>query len=208
MAYSVLSKEGRYGNIIHFLADTNEDFAFIVDTCDPGSTIEVLSDPADEKKPNTYMKAPSGKWVHVEGEGTGELPANDAEVAVPDGEYIPQGSGISVKDMQSNIEVYPSGLVTGTSHQVTGNKLFGVKERDGHFVTILMPVPEEAKKMDIEGGTMASKKENQTPDGFLMVRLDEMHKQNKNTMTVTYKTEDSGLVVSSFKFNFSKVELD
>lgn len=203
MAYSVLSKEGKSGNIIHFLADTNEDYAFIIDTCSPGSTIKVLDDPNNEDI-NTYMKAPSGKWIHVEGEGTTELPANDAEVTIPSADYIPEGSGLSVKEMQSNIYVYPSGLVTGTSYSVTGNKLFGGDEQAGHFVTVLTPTPEKAEKIDITGGTKGDRK-GLEPDGFLTVRLDDMRKQKKDTMTITFKTEGDE-EITSFKFNFSQVK--
>lgn len=207
MAYSVLSKEGKKGDIIHFLADTIEDYAFIIDTCSAGSTIEVLDEPCDEaKNPNTYMKAPSGKWVHIEGKGETELPANDAEVAIPSDDYVPGTSGLTVGEMQSNVKVYPSGLVTGTSYKMKGNKLFGSDEQDGHFVTVLIPAPEGAHKIKIKGGTMTAEKESEDLDGFLTVRLDKMRDQNKNTITITFEDESEG-EVASFKFNFSQVEL-
>ena len=202
MAYSVLSKEGKSGNIIHFLADTNEDYAFIIDTCSPGSTIKVLDDPGNESI-NTYMKAPSGKWVHIEGTDETELPANDAEVVIPSADYIPSGSGLSVKEMQSNIHVYPSGLVTGTSYSVTDNQLFEGDEQAGHFITVLIPTPGEADKLNITGGTKGDRGELE-PDGFLTVRLDDMRKEKKDTITITFKKSEKE--ITSFKFNFSQVK--
>lgn len=208
MAYSILDKEGQKGNIIHFLADTNEDYAFIIDTCDPGSTINVLDNPGDEG-PNVYMKSPSGEWVHIDGkksagDGNG-LPVNDAEVIVPDAEYVPTNCNLTVGQMQSNVKVYPTGLVTGTSHYVTNNSLYSGDEQNAHFITFIMPTPTGATQMDISTGSEDVKKENVTADGFLMINLDKLRKNNLDTVTVTFK---NGKNKTSFKYNLSQVVLD
>ena len=204
MAYSVFKKHGKAGTVIDFLADTAADFPFIIDACDPGSTINVLKDPSGEG-PNTYMKAPSGKWIHIDGKQD-VLPKNDVKVIdVPD--QI-DGCNIPVADMQTNISVHPQGLVTGTSHAVKGNALFS-KDGDGHFVSIGLEKPSAATHIQITGGTTDRPRQAVPTDNTYMWKLDEMRKQGKESATVTfYKDESNGEAVGSFTFNFSKVKFD
>ena len=67
--YSVLNREGRYGEIVHYLADSDDDLELIVDNCAPGSTIEVLKDSSETEDVNvhTYIKSPNGEWTLYEG---------------------------------------------------------------------------------------------------------------------------------------------
>ncbi len=204
MAYTVLKKEGQKGNIVHFLADTTADYAFIVDECDPGSTIMVLDEP-EAKGPDTYMKAPSGKWIHIDGQGDKGLPVNNAVVKIPAADVM--RGGLKVGDMQSNVQVYESGLVTGTVHAVTGNTLYKGTP-NGHFLNLDIPTPEGTDvKLTIKtNGTSDTEKKDQTPDGSLSIRLENLDEKKADTVTIEFK--DSETSVGSYTFNLSQIKRD
>ena len=203
MAYSILKKDGKAGNIIHFLADSADDYPFIIDVCDPGSTITI---PQKGSK-IIYVKAPSGQWVCVEGEGEA-FPANDAEVIVPEDDFVVSGTDRPISEFQSDIRVYPTGLTTGTSHQAKNNALYGTgDEANGHFIAFVLPKPEGAQKVKLglsgEGAAI-----DIPDDDTYMFRLDEARKNGKHTATVTFSENGGDPAIASFAFNVSKVVFD
>ncbi len=207
MAYSILSKEGRQGNIIHFLADSANDYPFIIDACDPGSTITILE---EKNKKTVYMKAPSGLWVIIEGESDKTFPANDAEVIVPEDNFeIHDLDGRPVSDFQSDVKVYPTGLVTGNSHYAENNKLFGTgDESKGHYITFVLPKPKDATKVKLSLSNNGSAIDI-PDDNTYMFRLDKARETGKDTATISFSKGDNGdTPISSFAFNLSKVVFD
>lgn len=171
--YSVLKKEGRYGQIIHFLADSDNDLVLIIDKCDPGSTIKVLKD--GEKEAHKFIKSPSGKWVICEGKSDYKPPKNDAKVSVPD----PKSAFIldntkKMEDYQRGIEIYPNGLVTGTLFQQTVPEgEYTGKQCEGHYFTANLEKPKNAKTYSIY--TEGVEREKDIPcDGYLTVRYENM----------------------------------
>ena len=190
--YCVLSKEGRYSNIIHFLADSDDDLLFIVDICDPGSTVKVLgTKPTDVHE---FIKAPNGKWTLHKGTSSWVSPKNDAKVAAPDPKtafFLDEKKKIS--DYQQDIRIYPSGLATGILIQQTVPETkdgYSGEQCSGHYFTALLEKPEGASTYSI--WTEGQERKKEIPfDGFLTVRYENMSAPTKTgkRIKVVYDTK-------------------
>ena len=196
MAYSILSKEGRQGNIVHFLADNDKDIVLIIDECDPGSTIQVL----EKDKIHTYMKTPSGKWTLYEGESEFEVPFNDAEVEVPaeDAKFSDKTAG----ELQENMKFYPTGLVTGTLKNAEYPEIYGkTGDEKGHFFCATLKTPEKATTYDmlIDG---EEKKKTNPADNWLMICMENISGAKNKTIQIKYDTGQS------FTFDLGYVDLE
>lgn len=175
MAYCILSKDGRQGHIVHFLAESDSDLAFIVDLCEPGSTVEVLKD--DDKEAHKFIKSPSDKWVLYEGESDYKPPKNDAKVSVPDPKSaFTLDKTKKIEDYQRDVRIYQSGLVTGTLLEQTvpdDESIYTGDQCKGHYFTANLETPEGAQHYSIY--TEGEKRKDNIPcDGFLTVRYENM----------------------------------
>ena len=206
MAYSVLSKDGRYGNIIHFLADDDRDMIFITDSCDPGSTVMVLRGKNEGRDGvHAYMKAPSGKWVLYDGESDYKVPHNTAEVYVPADDI--QFSNVTAGDLQKDMKFYPTGLVTGTLKKAKYPAAYdsdpkkGDKE-EGHFFCAKLKTPPKATKYNMTLNEETTVKTDPADD-WIMVCMEHIDKKDSSkTVKIEY---DSG---ESFTFNLDYINLE
>ncbi len=202
MAYSVLSKEGQQGGIIHFLADTDKDIIFIIDDCNAGSTISVL-----KEKPHTYMKAPSGKWILVNGDSDYQVPFNNAEVEVPKADA--KFSDKTAADLQENMVFYKTGLVTGTLKKSTYPAIYTEEDKKneqdgdtGHFFCANLKTPPKATEYNMVLNEETTVKVKPVDD-WVMVCMEHIQVKDKTkTVRITY---DSG---ESFTFNLDHVDLE
>ena len=158
------------------------------------------------------MKTPSGVWVIIEGNGEEgkAFPVNDAEVIVPEDDFeIQDLEGRLVSDFQSDVKVYPTGLVTGNSHYAENNKLFGTgDESKGHYITFVLPKPKDATKVKLSLSSDGSAIDIPKDDTY-MFRLDKAREDGKDTATISFSKDDNGETpISSFTFNLSKVVFD
>ena len=203
MAYCILSKDGRQGNILHFLADAITDYAKIIDTCDPGSTLKVLDTANKGKDIADYMKAPCGKWVKTSKKGA-DMPDNNVAISIFDSETKIGKKPVS--ELQSDIKVSEQGLVTGISNYVTGYEELFSKTPDGHFVALKLENPNEADKVDLICG--ANSKKDLTPDtnGEYVFRLENIDEASADGVTVNFKKNSDSTVLGSCVLDFSQVE--
>ena len=201
--YSILNKEGRYGQIVHFLAETDNDLVLVTDACSPGSTIEVLSSGKEEEAGtdniHTFIKTPSNRWALYKGKSEFEVPVNDAEVKAP--EKTDKFGDQTAEDFQQGVTIYQTGLVTGTLKKASCEELYGSTQKDGHFFCATLNPPKEATKY----GIYFSNEEEQDPqlkvDNWLMVRYENIPEKEPKTVKVVY---DSG---ESFTFDLGYMDL-
>lgn len=187
--YSILEKTN---GIVKFLAESDEDLIRIIDTCDPGSTVEVLADKA--KDIHTFIKSPSGQWVIYEGSASEgfSIAKNDAKVSVPSAKDPFQGSLTkTIGDYQKDVKIYKSGLVTGTLFNATVEPDIGypANQLTGHYVTAKLEAPKNAKNYTL--WTMGTQRgDTHSPeDNTLTVRMENMTEDKK--ITVKYDTGES-----------------
>ncbi len=202
--YSILKQEGRTGQIVHYLADVDQDLITIVDECLPGSTVEVLGEGSDSV--HKYIKSPSNKWVLYEGTTEFVMPKNDAKVYT----FAPEMSapcsldGTPISDYQSGIKVYDTGYVTGTSYNakmISSTTQHDPSKQIGHFVIVGLDTPDGATSYDIYDGE-TNKAPGCTPaptNDYIMVRIEAL--QNPEKVKVTYNNG------KEFTFDFTGVTL-
>ena len=187
--YSIIKKNG---TIVNFLAEKDEDILHIKDVCTPGSTVEVLkSDDEENKDKHTFIKSPSGKWHIYEGESDFEFPVNDAKVSVPNSKSMAPtiGETRKVEEFQRGVKIYQSGLVTGTLLNTTSDMYTG-EESKGHYLIIDLETPEGATSYDLSIGKDETKKTQVPCDGWLMLRLENVLKDNnKPIVEIKYDTD-------------------
>lgn len=199
--YSIIDKkDGR----IQFLAESDDDLTTVIDSCEPGSTIEVLGKTAAEV--HTFIKSPSNKWVIYKGESEFVMPKNDAKVyAFKPGREAPCSlDGTDVGAYQSNLTIYPTGYVTGTSYyakMISSTTKDHPEKQMGHWVILGLDTPEGATKYDVYDGE-EKKLENLTPlpkDDYLLINIHKLTHPEK--VKVVYDTEQE------FTFNLTGIKL-
>ena len=199
--YSIIEKkDGR----IQFLAESDNDLTTIIDTCGPGSIVEVLDE--DASKIHSFIKSPSDKWVIYKGESNFVMPKNDAKVyAFKPGTVAPCSvDGADVGTYQSNLTIYPSGYVTGTSYYA---KMMSSTTKDypekqmGHWIILGLDTPEGATKYDVYDGEEL-KLQDLTPlpkDDYLLINIHKLSHPEK--VRVVYDS------LQEFTFNLTGIKL-
>ena len=172
--YSILEKKD---SMVKFLADKDDDLFKIIDSCAPGSTVEVLGDTPPTTK-HTFIKTPSKKWALYEGTSDFEIPAQDLEVKAATPNFIVHsdeetGKILVASDYQKGIQIHNTGLVTGVlkSAICPVDSMYPKDQQKGHYVVIEIPAEASTYDMIIGGDT---KKQGVEADGFLMVRIENL----------------------------------
>lgn len=152
--YSILGKEKYNNNIVHFIADADEDLIRIEDYCAAGSTVKV----PEKGNIHSFVKTPAGKWIVEEGTSDFEFPVNDLDIILPAPEEMIAGEKVS--KFGENIEVSASGLVTGTLYDTTFDAFSSLPaEKKGHYFVFKLPVQDDVETMSFYKNGEESKKD-------------------------------------------------
>ena len=202
--YSILAKND---GIVKFLAESDDDLVTIIDSCKPGSTVEVLEEKIEEDheaKTHTFIKSPSGQWVIYEGKSDYKAPKNDAKVSEPNPEDSFMGTDKKIKDYQKGISIYQTGLVTGTLLNESVPKGIGYDDNQltGHYFTANLETPKGAKQYTIV--TEGVDRKTVPCDGSLTVRMENMTAETKTGKNIKIKY-DTG---EEFEFNLGYLALE